>query len=105
MTISAKRTIGAVGVATAMSSLPFVFERLPIQPSLDAYIQPCVGFLMLPGLILSVILAGGNVHTYSLGVVEVTNFCFYGLVTYFVAGKIASRRMKAIHRAGRTWPI
>ena len=87
-----------------MASLPLVFERLPIQPPIDEYIQPGVGFLMLPGLVLGVVLAGGNVHTYSLGVVEVANFFFYAALTYFVAGKVMSYRMRRFAGAVRRGP-
>src|SRR5262245_52160521 len=94
MIVPLKRAIASFVVGALIASLPFVFERLVTQLPGDGYLQSGLGFLMLPGLILGVIVSGGNVHTYSLSIVEVSNFLFYGALTYVALGKLSPRGIK-----------
>jgi hypothetical protein len=42
-----------------------------------------VNFLTAPGMIVAVLLAGGNIHNYSLSLALVANVGLYALATYF----------------------
>lgn len=69
-----------------MAYLSLMLEHLPIS------VEEVVTVLVLPGLFVAMIV-GGNVHAFSLGVAATSNFVLYGALSYFVLGKMGSRRI------------
>ena len=85
--INVKRSVVSLILGGGLALLPWLFETFPAlwpSPPLDDKVQWVLGFLSLPGLVVGVVLAWGNVHTYSLPVVVAINALAYSLITYAV---------------------
>jgi hypothetical protein len=83
--IDAKRGVRSLLLGGGFALLPCLFDTFPVLwPSrpLDTILQQAFGFLSLPGLVVGLIFAGGNVHDYSLFVVSAANVFVYSLVVY-----------------------
>ena len=83
--ISVKRSVASLIMGGGFALLPLLFQSIPAlwpPPPLDGAVQLALGFLSLPGLIVGVILAGGNAHTYSLSAVVAVNALVYSLIAY-----------------------
>jgi hypothetical protein len=70
-----KHLTTALLIGSAVSSLPWLLRG----HGAFAFTE----LLLIPGLIFAVVLAGGNVHTYSLTVTFVASAGFYALLAYF----------------------
>ena len=82
-----KRVVVSLILGGGLALLPWLFETFPVlwpSPPLDEKVQWALGFLSLPGLIMGIVLAGGNIHTYSPSVVFGTNVLAYTVIVYLM---------------------
>jgi hypothetical protein len=82
----------------SLGFLPFLFDTFPsLWPSapLDTKVQLVLGFLSLPGIIIGLVFAAGNVHGISEQVMVAGNVVAYSLVAYWFLKLRSNRQTKS----------
>jgi hypothetical protein len=82
----------AAGCAVAL--LPKLMAYWPESGILDT-LKFSIGFLMLPGIFVGLIVSAGGVHDVNLWVVDTANVVFYSALWYFLFTHFAKTRSKS----------
>jgi hypothetical protein len=92
--INLKRFFLSLVLGGPVALVPLLFERFPVlwpSPPLDELVQRTLGFLSLPGPVVSV-LAAGNVHTYLLAFAVTVNVLAYTIFAYALLSWLHERK-------------
>ena len=72
------RLLAGFAVGGVITSLPWLVSKLDIEA-----LWP-INFVMLPGSVIALVFSAGNVHTYNLTLMLVSNVILYAAGVYFL---------------------
>jgi hypothetical protein len=94
------RCLVAFSLAWAISFLPRLLQQWNSESPIASSVKFTLAVVTMPGVLVGVVVAGGNVHGIQSPVVEVANIVFYAASLYFLLTIRAKSRERRVSSKG-----